>query len=77
MYDLIPRSLKLLKLGENYQESDFHAENGRHLEKWPPSLSVILLCIIRAESFHQYVFYVFSFGDFVDNRSQKIGHEPH
>ena len=52
MYDLIPRSLKSQKFGENYQESDFH---GRHLEKWPPSLSEILLCINRADSFHQYV----------------------
>ena len=55
MYDLITRSLKSHKLGENYQESDFHAENGRHLEKWLPSLSGILLCIIRADSFRQYV----------------------
>ena len=59
MYDLIPRSLKSHKLGENYQENDFHDENGRHLEKWSPSLSGILLCIIRADSFHQYVFYAF------------------
>ena len=56
IYDLIPRTLKLHKFGENYQESDFHAGNGRHLEKWPPSLSGILLCINRADSFHQYVF---------------------
>ena len=35
MYNLMPRSLKSQKFGENYQESDFH---GRHLEKWPPSL---------------------------------------
>ena len=77
MYDLIPRSLTSHKLGENDQESDFHAENGRHLEKWPPSLSGMLLCIILAYSFHQYVFYAFSFGDFVNNRSQKIVHEPH
>ena len=66
MYDLIPRSIKSQKLGENYQESDFH---GRHLEKWPPLLSGILLCINRADSFYQY--------DFVNNRNQKIGHEPH
>ena len=74
MYDWIPRSLKSHKLGKNYQESDFYAENGRHLEKWPPPLPEILFSIIRADSFHQYAF---SFGDFVNNRSQKIGHEPH
>ena len=34
MYDLIPRSLKSHTFGENYQESDFYAGNGRHLEKW-------------------------------------------
>ena len=33
MYDWIPRSLKSHKFGENYQESDFHAGNGRHIEK--------------------------------------------
>ena len=77
MYDMIARSIKSHKLGENFIKSDFHAENGRHLVKWPPSLSGILLCITRADSFHQYVFYAFSLGDFVNNRSQKIGHEPH
>ena len=56
IYDLIQRSLKSYKFRENYQESDFHAGNGRHLEIWPPSLSGILLCINRADSFHQYVF---------------------
>ena len=56
MYDLIPSSLKLHKFEENYQESDFHVGNGRHPKKLPPSLSGILLCIKRADSFHQYVF---------------------
>ena len=58
MYDLIPRSLKSHKFGENYQESDFHAGDGRHLEKWTPSRSRILLCINRAASFHQYYVFV-------------------
>ena len=50
MYDLITRSLKSHKFGENYQESDFYAGNGRHLEKWLPSISGILLCINRADT---------------------------
>ena len=61
MYDFIPRSLKSHKFEENYQKSHFHAENGRHLEKWRPSLSGILLCINRADSFHQYIFVRFQF----------------
>ena len=56
MYDLIPQFLKSHKFGENKQKSDFHAGNGLHLEKLPSSLSGILLCINRADSFHQYVF---------------------
>ena len=40
---------KLLLNSENYQESDFHAGNDRYL-------SGILLCINRADIFHQYVF---------------------
>ena len=56
MYDLIARSLKSHKCVENYEERDFHAGNGRHLEKYPPSLSGILLCINRADTFHHYVF---------------------
>ena len=59
MYDLIPRSLKSNKFGENYQESDFDAGNGRNLEKCPPLLFEILLCINRADRFHQYVFVLF------------------
>ena len=70
MYDLIPRSLKSEK---TTQKCDFHAGNGSHLEKWPPSISGILLCMNRADSVHQYVFYAFNFGDFVNNRDQKIG----
>ena len=56
MYDLIPRSSKSHKFGENYQESDFQAENGHHSEKWPQtaltnmfftlSASVILVIIV-------------------------------
>ena len=48
MYDFIPRSLNSHKFGENYQESDIHAGNGRH--------HGILLCINRVDSFHQYIF---------------------
>ena len=28
-------------------KNDFHAENGRHLDKWPPSLSGKLLPVSR------------------------------
>ena len=56
IYDLIPRSLKSHKFEENCQERDFHAGNGRHLKKWNIRITGKLLCINRADSFHQYVF---------------------
>ena len=36
-----------------------------------------IAAILKADSFHEYFFYAFSFGDFVNNHNQKIGHKPH
>ena len=72
IYDLIPRSLKSHKFGENYQESDFHAGNGRHLEKMD---AMTFWNIVVHKSNKQ--FSPICFCTFVNNRNQKIGHEPH